>query len=149
MLKDRKYKTSHPKEQIIDDAGESIKTISLFKELMNSPALISKVEPKEIEKAITKENWIKAMQEEFHQFKVNGVSKLIPRLVGYLVIGTKWVFRNKLDDKGHVIRDKTRLVAKGYSQEDIDYDETYATVTRLKATRLLLAYACYHDFKLY
>ncbi|KAI4365602.1 hypothetical protein MLD38_021570 [Melastoma candidum] len=66
------------------------------------------------------------------------------------VVGTKWVFRNKLDESGSVVRNKARLVAKGYSQsKGIDYDETYAPVARLEAIRLLLAYACYNDFKLF
>jgi len=60
------------------------------------------------------------------------------------------VFRNKLDDKGKVTRNKARLVAKGYSQEEgIDYNKTYAPMAKLKAIRLLLAYACFDDFKLF
>jgi hypothetical protein len=59
------------------------------------------------------------------------------------VIGTKWVFRNKLDENGVITRNKARLVAQGYNQEEgIDYEETYAPVARLEAIRLLLSYAC-------
>ncbi|GKA73754.1 copia protein, partial [Tanacetum coccineum] len=66
------------------------------------------------------------------------------------VIGTKWVFRNKLDENGVVSRNKARLVAQGYNQQEgIDYDETYAPVARLEAIRILLAYACALDFKLF
>ena len=55
------------------------------------------------------------------------------------VIRTRWVFRNKLNDKGKVTKNKARLIVKGYSQEEcIDYDETYAPVARLEAIRLLL-----------
>nr|GEX56066.1 copia protein [Tanacetum cinerariifolium] len=64
--------------------------------------------------------------------------------------GTKWVFRNKLDENGIVSRNKARLVAQGYNQqEDIDYDETYAPVARLESIRILLAYTCALDFKLF
>ena len=57
---------------------------------------------------------------------------------------------NKLDENGIVVRNKARLVAQGYNQEeDIDYEETFAPVARLEAIRLLLAFACYMDFKLY
>ncbi|GKF91439.1 copia protein [Tanacetum coccineum] len=67
-----------------------------------------------------------------------------------LIIGTKWVFRNKLDDNGVVSRNKARLVAQGYNQQEgIDYDETYALVARLESIRILLAYACALDFKLF
>ena len=66
------------------------------------------------------------------------------------MIRTKWVFRNKQDQNGIVIRNKARLVAQGYTQvEGLDFRETYALVTRLEAIRILLAYACAHDIKLY
>nr|GEV35059.1 putative RNA-directed DNA polymerase, eukaryota, reverse transcriptase zinc-binding domain protein [Tanacetum cinerariifolium] len=66
------------------------------------------------------------------------------------VIGTKWVFRNKLDENGIVSRNKAMLVAQGYNQQEgIDYDETYAPVARLESIRILLAYAYALDFKLF
>ncbi|GJX87742.1 retrovirus-related pol polyprotein from transposon TNT 1-94 [Tanacetum coccineum] len=66
------------------------------------------------------------------------------------VIGTKWVLKNKLDENGLVSRNKSRLVAQGYNQQEgIDFDETYAPVARLESIRILLAYACAHDFKLF
>ena len=65
-------------------------------------------------------------------------------------MGTKWVFRNKLDENGKVIRNKVRLVTQGYNQQKgIDYDETFAPITRLEATRMLLAYAVYKGFVLF
>ncbi|CAL9095174.1 unnamed protein product, partial [Musa textilis] len=78
------------------------------------------------------------------------VWKLVPRPNDHLVIGTKWVFRNKQDEYGIVVRNKARLVAKGFNQEEgIDYEETFAPVARLKAIRMLLAYASNKDFKLF
>ncbi|CAM8911853.1 unnamed protein product [Rhodiola kirilowii] len=89
------------------------------------------------------------MQEELHQFERNGVWRLVPRPKDKNVIGTKWVFRNKMDDKGVVVRNKVRLVIKGYNQQEgIDYDETFAPVARLEAIRLLVAYSTYHGFTL-
>nr|GEZ83766.1 retrovirus-related Pol polyprotein from transposon TNT 1-94 [Tanacetum cinerariifolium] len=65
-------------------------------------------------------------------------------------IGTKWVFRNKKDEKGIMIRNKARLVAQGHSQEEgIDYDEVFAPAARIKAIRLFLAYASFKDFVVY
>ncbi|GKC25385.1 putative ribonuclease H-like domain-containing protein [Tanacetum coccineum] len=65
-------------------------------------------------------------------------------------IGTKWVFRNKKDERGIVIRNKARLVAQGYTQEErIDYDEVFAPVARIEAIRLFLAYASFKDFVVY
>nr|GEV26475.1 hypothetical protein [Tanacetum cinerariifolium] len=65
-------------------------------------------------------------------------------------IGTKWVFRNKKDERGIVIRNKARLVAQVHTQEEgIDYDEVLAPVARIKAIRLFLAYASFKDFIVY
>ncbi|GKA04501.1 retrovirus-related pol polyprotein from transposon TNT 1-94 [Tanacetum coccineum] len=69
---------------------------------------------------------------------------------GKRAIGTKWVFMNKNDESGIVIRNKARLVAQGYTQEKgIDYDEVFAPVARIKAIRLFLAYASFKDFVVY
>ncbi|CAM8968995.1 unnamed protein product [Rhodiola kirilowii] len=89
------------------------------------------------------------MQEELHQFERNKVWRLVPRPQDKNVIGTKWVFRNKMDDKGVVVRNKARLVVKGYNQQEgIDCDETFTLVARLEAIRLLIAYSTYHGFTL-
>jgi len=75
---------------------------------------------------------------------------LVPKPQHKNIIGTKWVFRNKLKEQGEVIRNKARLVAQGYSQQEgIDYIETFAPVARLEAIRLLLSYAVNHDIILY
>ncbi|GJT88959.1 retrovirus-related pol polyprotein from transposon TNT 1-94 [Tanacetum coccineum] len=103
-----------------------------------------------VNEALTDESWIIAMQEELNQFIANDVWELVsqPRII--TIIGTKWVFRNKLDENGIVSRNKARLVAQGYNQQaGIDYDETYAPVARLESIRILQAYACALDFKLY
>ncbi|XP_042972981.1 uncharacterized protein LOC122304782, partial [Carya illinoinensis] len=108
------------------------------------------IEPKNIDDALLDESWILAMQEELNQFERNDVWTLVPRPKNYTIIGTKWVFRNKKDESGVITRNKARLVAQGFNQEEgIDYDETYAPVARLEAIRMLLAYACYKDFKLF
>lgn len=65
-------------------------------------------------------------------------------------IFTKWVFRCKKDERGIVVRDKVRLVAQEYIQEEgIEYDQVFAPVARIKAIRLFLAYASYKDFVVY
>ena len=90
------------------------------------------------------------MQEELGQFERNKAWTLIPRPINYPIIETKWVFRNKMDELGNVVRNKARLVAQGYKQEKgIDFNETFALVARIEAIRLLRAFACHMDFKLF
>nr|GEZ92293.1 hypothetical protein [Tanacetum cinerariifolium] len=69
---------------------------------------------------------------------------------GKRAIGTKWVFRNKKDERGIVIRNKARLVAQGHTQEEgIDYEKVFAPVARIEAIRLFLAYASFMGFMVY
>ena len=90
------------------------------------------------------------MQEELHQFERNQIWHLVPKPKDRTIIGTKWVFRNKLDEQGTVIKNKARLVVQGYNQEEgIDYEETFAPVARIEAIRILIAFATYMKFKLY
>nr|GEW04753.1 retrovirus-related Pol polyprotein from transposon TNT 1-94 [Tanacetum cinerariifolium] len=107
-------------------------------------------EPKNVNEALADESWIVAVQEELNQFIANDVWELVPQSKNIKIIETKWVFRNKLDENNIVSRNKARLVAQGYNQQEgIDYDETYALVARLESIRILLAYACALDFKLF
>nr|GEX20095.1 hypothetical protein [Tanacetum cinerariifolium] len=72
------------------------------------------------------------------------------KIIGKSVIKTKWIFKNKKDESSLVIRNKARLVAVGYSQQEgIDYDETFAPVSRIEAIRLFLASAAYKDFTVF
>ena len=88
--------------------------------------------------------------EELNNFTRNQVWDLVERFKNYNVNGTKWVFRNKQNKDGIVVRNKARLVAQGSTQvEGLDFDETFAPVARLEAIKILLAYACSHNIKLY
>ena len=90
------------------------------------------------------------MHEELNNFTHNEVWTLEEQLQDARVIGTKWVFRNKQDDQGIVVRNKARIVAKGFSQvEGLDFGETIAPVARLEAICILHAYASHHEMKLY
>ncbi|GJY65327.1 retrovirus-related pol polyprotein from transposon TNT 1-94 [Tanacetum coccineum] len=76
--------------------------------------------------------------------------RLVDLPKGKHAIGTKWVYRNKKDERGIVVRNKARLVAQGYTQEEgIDYDEVFAPVARIEAIRLFLAYASFMGFIVY
>ncbi|GJR17188.1 putative ribonuclease H-like domain-containing protein [Tanacetum coccineum] len=118
----------HPVEQIIGDLNSAPQTRRMTKNLEAH----------------------EAMQEELLQFKLQKVWTLVDLPHGKRVIGTKWVFRNKKDERGIVIKNKARLVAQGYTQEEgIDYDEVFAPVARIEAIRLFLAYASFKDFVVY
>ncbi|GKC16506.1 retrovirus-related pol polyprotein from transposon TNT 1-94 [Tanacetum coccineum] len=120
---------------IVDETLE-IDEIVNIKESRNHPL------ENNVNEALGDESWIVAMQEELNQFVANDVWELVPQPRNMTIIGTKWVFRNKLDENGVVSRNKARLVAQGYNQQEgIDYDETYAPVARLESIRILLAYA--------
>ena len=113
-------------------------------------AMISQMEPKSINEAIIDESWTKAMKEELSQFERNKVWNLVPDNQGKTIIGTRRVFRNKLDEEGKVVKNKARLVAQGYNQQEgIDYDDTFAPVARLEAIRTLLAYIAHKSIKLF
>ncbi|GJS35718.1 putative ribonuclease H-like domain-containing protein [Tanacetum coccineum] len=111
---------------------------------------LSQIEPKKISQALEDESWVDAMQEELLQFKIQKVWILVDLPFGKKAIGTKWVYKNKKDERGVVVRNKARLVAQGYRQEEgIDYDEVFAPVARIEAIRIFLAFASYMGFIVY
>ncbi|KAK1686289.1 hypothetical protein QYE76_047137 [Lolium multiflorum] len=115
-------------------------------------AFVSSFEPLKVHEALVDPDWVIAMQEELECFTRNEVWSLVERPKDHRinVIGTKWVFKNKQDEDGIVIRNKARLVAQGFAQiEGMDFEDTFAPVARLEAIRLLLAFASFHNFKLY
>nr|GEU55516.1 hypothetical protein [Tanacetum cinerariifolium] len=107
-------------------------------------------EPKRVHQALKDPSWIEAMHKELLQFKMQKVWVLVDLPYGKRAIGTKWVFRNKKDERGIIIRNKARLVAQGHTQEGgIDYEEVFAPVARIEAIRLFLAYASFMGFMVY
>ncbi|GKD82420.1 putative ribonuclease H-like domain-containing protein, partial [Tanacetum coccineum] len=160
----------HPLDQVIGDLQSATQTRKMSKNLKEHgfvstiqqrtnhkdlqnclfACFLSQEEPKKVIHALKDPSWIEAMQEELLQFKLQEVWTLVDLPNGKRAIGTKWVFKNKKDERGIVIRNKARLVAQGYTQEEgIDYDEVFAPVARIKAIRLFLAYASFKDFVVY
>ena len=112
--------------------------------------LLFTIEPNSFEEANNDEFWNKAMDEELDRINKNDTWELVPRPKNKNVIGTKWVFRNKLNEYGHVTRNKDRLVCKGYTQvEGIDFEETFSPVSRMEAIRLIISYDCSKNIKVY
>jgi hypothetical protein len=111
---------------------------------------LSTIEPRSFEEAINFEFWMKSMNEELDQIEKNDTWELVPRPKNKNVIDTNWVFRNKLNEDGHVTKNKARLVCKGYTQvEGIAFEETIAPISRMEAIRLILDYAFSKNIKVY
>nr|GEX48065.1 Gag-Pol polyprotein [Tanacetum cinerariifolium] len=95
---------------------------------------MSRTEPKNIKEAMEDSAWIDSMQEELHQFDRLDVWELVDRPLCTNVINLKWLWKNKRDEENNVIRNKSRLVAKGYAQkEGVDFEESFTPVARLEA----------------
>ncbi|GJV64257.1 putative ribonuclease H-like domain-containing protein [Tanacetum coccineum] len=160
----------HPIENVIGDVKSSVQTRRMTKptseqgflsavyeqkthDTLNTclyACFLSQIEPTSIAKALSDSSWVEAMQEELLQFKLQQVWILVDLPIGKRAIGTKWVFRNKKDERGIVIRNKARLVAQGHRQkEGIYYKEVFAPVARIEAIRLFLAYASFMGFLVY
>nr|GEW36032.1 putative ribonuclease H-like domain-containing protein [Tanacetum cinerariifolium] len=111
---------------------------------------LSNEEPKRVHQALKDPSWIEAKPEELLQFKMQKVWVIVDLPHGKRAIGTKWVFRNKKDERGIVIMNKVRLVAQGHTQEEgINYEDVFAPVARIEAIRLFLAYASFRGFMVY
>jgi hypothetical protein len=147
---------NHPPHQLIRFIEEGRwlrnKVIQPSNEVANQVSYscyLAQTEPKKIDEALQDESWVSAMH-ELHQFTGNDVWTLVPRPTDHNIIGTKWIFKDKSDEHGTVVRNKARLVAQEYTQiEGIDFDETFAPVARLESIRVLFSIACHLGFKLY
>nr|GEV59862.1 putative ribonuclease H-like domain-containing protein [Tanacetum cinerariifolium] len=111
---------------------------------------LSQEEPKGVHQTLKDPSLIEVMQEELLQFKMQKVSVPVDLPTGKRAIGSKWVLRNKKDERGIVIKNKARLVAQGHTQEEgIDYEEVFTQVARIEAIWLFLAYATFMGFMVY
>ncbi|GJX59638.1 retrovirus-related pol polyprotein from transposon TNT 1-94 [Tanacetum coccineum] len=111
-----KKSRNHPLENVIRNLNQ--RTLrSQEQNQSNFFCFISTIEPKNVNEALGDESWIIAMQEELNQFVANDVWELVSQPRNMTIIGTKWVFRNKLDENGIVSQNKARLVAQGYNQQ--------------------------------
>ncbi|GJU45082.1 retrovirus-related pol polyprotein from transposon TNT 1-94 [Tanacetum coccineum] len=113
-------------------------------------AFLTAVEPKTYKDALTQSYWIEAMQEELNEFERLEVWELVPRPDKVMVITLKWIYKVKLDELGGILKNKDRLVARGYRQEEgIDFEESFAPVARLKAIRIFLAFVAHMNMVVY
>ena len=105
-------------------------------------------EDKKVSQALNDPSWIEAMQEELLQFEIQKVWKLVDLPYGKRAIGSKWIFRNKKDERGIVVKNKARLVAQIYAQQEgIDYDEVFAPIAKIEA--ISVGNYRFEDYKTY
>ncbi|GJY40183.1 integrase, catalytic region, zinc finger, CCHC-type containing protein [Tanacetum coccineum] len=110
---------------------------------------ITTIEPKNIKEAMADHIWIESMQDELNQFERLQVWELVPRPEGKNVIALKWLWKNKCDAENSVVLN-TRLVAKGYKQEEgIDFEESFTPVARLEAVRMFIAFAAHMNITIF
>ena len=135
---------------IIRDPEAGVRTRTTTSNECLYHSFLSQTEPKKVEETLQNADWVQATHEELNEFERNKVWTLVPRPNNRSIVGTKWVFGNKTDSDCIITRNKARLVAIGYSQQEgIDYDETFAPVARLEAIRIFLAYTAYKKFKVF
>ncbi|GJT09263.1 putative ribonuclease H-like domain-containing protein [Tanacetum coccineum] len=131
--------SSYPSTLILGDPTLAVQTRSKVNKSSGAHAF-------KISKALEDEGWVDAMQEELLQFKIQKVWILVDLPYGKKAIGTKWVYRNKKDERGVVVRNKARLVAQGHRQEEgIDYDE-FSLLGRIEAIRIYLPFCLIQGF---
>ncbi|GJY26003.1 retrovirus-related pol polyprotein from transposon TNT 1-94 [Tanacetum coccineum] len=148
-----KWTKDHPLENIIGDLDRPVSTrLQLHEQALFCyyDAFLTSVEPKNYKDALTQACWIEAMQEELHEFERLEVWELVPPPDKAFVITLKWIYKVKLDELGGILKNKARLVARGYRQEEgIDFEESFAPVARLEAIRIFLAFAAHMNMVVY
>nr|GEX73228.1 integrase, catalytic region, zinc finger, CCHC-type, peptidase aspartic, catalytic [Tanacetum cinerariifolium] len=111
---------------------------------------VSIMKPKNVKEAMTDPAWIESMQEELFQFKRLDVWVLVPAPDNISPLTLKWLFKNKHDEEQMVIQNKSRLVVRGYRPEEgIDFKESFASVARMEAIRIFLAYVAHKSFTVF
>nr|GFB36754.1 integrase, catalytic region, zinc finger, CCHC-type, peptidase aspartic, catalytic [Tanacetum cinerariifolium] len=140
----------HPLDQVI---GEPSRPVLIRNQLRSDGDMcmyaltVRTIELKNVKEAMTGPTWIESMQEELFQFKRLDIWVLVPAPDNITPLTLKWLFKNKHDEEKRVIRNKSRLVVRGYRQEEgIDFKESFASVARMEAIRIFLVYAAHKSF---
>ncbi|GJU63520.1 retrovirus-related pol polyprotein from transposon TNT 1-94 [Tanacetum coccineum] len=148
-----KWTKDHPLENIIGELARPVPTrLQLHEQALFCyyDAFLTAVEPKTYKDALTQSCWIEAMQEELNEFERLGVWELVPRPDKVMVITLKWIYKVKLDELGGILKNKARLVARGYRQEEgIDFEESFSPVARLEAIWIFLAFDAHMNMVVY
>ncbi|GJY48164.1 retrovirus-related pol polyprotein from transposon TNT 1-94 [Tanacetum coccineum] len=143
----------HPLEQVIGEPSRLVLTRNQLRtdsDMCMYELTVSIMEPKNVNEAMTDPAWIESMQEEHLKFKRLDVWVLVPPSDNIKPLTLKWLFKNKHVEENTAIGNKTRLVVRGYRQEEgIDFEESFASVSRMEAIRIFLAYAAHKLFTVF
>eukprot|EP00253_Pinus_taeda_P021180 PITA_21180 len=141
---------NNPETQILGQKEAGVRTRITITEASSYLAFLSSIEPQNVNEACKYECWVKAMNEKFQKIEKNNTWEIVLRPHDNNIIGTKWIFKNKLNENEEVIRNKAILVCKGYAQQEgIDFEENFAPVARLEAIRMFLSLYSFQKFKVY
>ncbi|GKA12027.1 integrase, catalytic region, zinc finger, CCHC-type containing protein [Tanacetum coccineum] len=140
-----RWTKDHPITNVISDPSCSVSTRKQLKTdamWCYFNAFLTSIEPKSFKQAMTEPSWIDAMQEEIHEFERLQVYKLVSCPDKVMLIKLKWIYKVKTDEFSGVLKNKARLVAQGFRQEEgIDFEESFAPVARIEAIRIFVANA--------
>ncbi|GKD16654.1 retrovirus-related pol polyprotein from transposon TNT 1-94, partial [Tanacetum coccineum] len=140
-----RWTKDHIIENVIGDPSRSVSTRKQPKTdamWCYFDAFQTSIELKNFKQAMTEPSWINAMQEEIHKFERLQVWELVPCLDKVMLIKLKWIYKVKTDEFGGVLKNKARLVAHGFRQEEgINFEESFAPIARIEATRIFVAKA--------
>ncbi|GJY93301.1 retrovirus-related pol polyprotein from transposon TNT 1-94 [Tanacetum coccineum] len=148
-----KWKKTRPLEKLTSNPSRPVST---QKQLQTDAmwcfldAFLTSIEPKNFKEALLESSWIDAMQEEIYEFKRLDVWELVPCPDLTMIIKLKWIFKVKQDEFRGVLENKSRIVAKGYRQEDgIDFEESFTPVPRIEAIHIFIANAANKNMTIY
>nr|GEU93764.1 retrovirus-related Pol polyprotein from transposon TNT 1-94 [Tanacetum cinerariifolium] len=145
----KKWTKDHPLHNIIGQLSRPVSTrLQLHEQALffYYDAFLTSVESKTYKDALTQSCWIEAMQDKLNKFERLEVWKLVHRPDKVMVITLKWIYKVKLDELRGILKNKARLVARGYHQEEgIEFEESFASVARLEVIWIFLAYAAYKN----
>nr|GEW06742.1 retrovirus-related Pol polyprotein from transposon TNT 1-94 [Tanacetum cinerariifolium] len=148
-----KWTKEHPTDNVIGNPSRPISTRHQLQDeslFCYFDDFLSFVEPKSYKEALAESCWIKAIQEELNEFERLEVWELVPCPDRVMIITLKWIYKVKLDELGGVLKNKARLVARGYRQEEgIDFEEKFSPVARLEAIRIFIAFVAYMNMIVY
>nr|GEU33204.1 integrase, catalytic region, zinc finger, CCHC-type, peptidase aspartic, catalytic [Tanacetum cinerariifolium] len=153
IVSEYEWMKDHPLEQVRGNISRPVQTrrqLATDPEMCMYALTVSTAEPKNIKEVMANSAWIRAMQEELHQFDRLQVWELVDKPFGKSIITLKWLWKNKKDEDQTMIRNKARLVAKGYAQEEsIDFEKSFALVARLETVWIFIAYAAHKSFLIF